>query len=244
MKYIYYIMAILVVFSGVAAYGIFDSRIEISKPFLSINDRIISRAEFERFLIEKPTYMTQDQFIKSVIEKQLLIQEALKNNINNKKIFQNSVQNFYEQCLIKCLLDQKQGSFVVDVSMDEIARYKACLGNIFVITKMVYPSMKDMQDKTNGYIHTFEAKFSNLSDDLKYIMLNLNSGEVSKPMTMDFGVVRYTLEQIRKQQELNTIEKFDIERVSLFLADNKKEALMGEWMDKIRNTAEIWRNNE
>ena len=244
MKYIYYIIAILVVFSGVAVYGVFDLRIEISKPFLSINDRIISRAEFERFLIEKPSYMTQDQFIKTVIEKQLLIQEAIKNNINNNKNFQNSVQNFYEQLLIKCLLDQQQGSFAVDVGIDEIARYKACLGNIFVITKMVYPSMKDMQDKAKGYIHTFEAEFSNLSDDLKYIILNLNSGEVSKPMTMNFGVVRYKLEQIRKQQEQNTIEKFDIERTSLFLAAKKKEALMGEWMDEIRNTADIWRNNE
>lgn len=244
MKYIYYIIAILAVFSGISAYVIFDPCIEISKPFLSINDRIISRAEFERFLTRKPAYMSQDQFVETVIERQLLIQEAIKNDINKEKNFQSCIQHFYEQSLIKVLLDRKQASLAVDVAMDEVKKYKACLGNNFVITKMVYPSMEDMQGKTNGYAHTFESEFSYLSDDLQFIIFNLNSGETTEPKITDSGIVQYKLEHIRKQEELYTMEKFDIKRVSLFLDDKKKEALMNEWVDKIREKAEIWRNNE
>ncbi len=42
MKYVYYIVAIVIVFSGLAAYGLLDTRIEVSEPVLSINDRIFS----------------------------------------------------------------------------------------------------------------------------------------------------------------------------------------------------------
>ena len=54
MKYIYYIVAIMVIFSGLTAYGVFDTRLEISKPFLSINDRIISKDEFEKCTMQRP----------------------------------------------------------------------------------------------------------------------------------------------------------------------------------------------
>jgi hypothetical protein len=86
MKYIYYIIAIVTIFSGLAVYGLFDTRVKISKPVLSINDRIVSKIQFEKMLQKKPSHMSQDQFIDSVIDKQLLIQEAIKSNINKDDI--------------------------------------------------------------------------------------------------------------------------------------------------------------
>ncbi|NOX32643.1 MAG: hypothetical protein GXP56_02740, partial [Deltaproteobacteria bacterium] len=181
MRYIYYIIGIMVVFSGLAAYGLFDTRLEISKPFLSINDRIISKNEFEKMSLRKPSYMSLEQFIDTVIDKQLLIQEAIKMKINKEESFRRSVENFYEQSLIKILLDRKMKSLVVDVTDDEISRYETLLQNKLFLTKTIYPSMKDAQNKTRGTIEKIETDFIDLSGDLKFIVLNLSIGESSKP---------------------------------------------------------------
>ena len=244
MKYIYYIIVIMIIFSGLAAYGLLDTRVEISEPLLSINDRIISEKEFEKMSLRKPFYMSREQFIESVIQKQILIQEALKMDINKEESFRSSVENFYEQSLIKILLDRKLSSLVVDVTNEEIAKYEAFLQNKLFLTKKIYPSLKDAQEKTHEIDQKMEIDFINLSDDLKFIVLNLEKGESSKPKAMDMeGIVVYTLDDIQKREksEADVSESFDIKKVSLFLQDKKKEQLLSDWIDKIGESAEIWR---
>ncbi|MCP3872194.1 MAG: hypothetical protein GY699_03435 [Desulfobacteraceae bacterium] len=244
MKYIYYIIAMMIIFSALTAYGLFDNRIEVSKPFISINDRIITENEFKKMLDRKPSYMGREQFVESVIAKQLLIQEAIKMKINKEEIFRRSVENFYEQSLIKILLDRKLDSLVVDVTNDEIEKYETLIQNKLVLTKMIYPSIKDAQNKTNETIEKIESDFIDLSDDLKFIVMNLKIGDFSKPRTTDFGVLVYRVDDIQKTGNPDEEKGFDIKRVSLFIEDKKKEQLLNEWTDSIRETSEIWRKNE
>jgi parvulin-like peptidyl-prolyl isomerase len=245
MKYIYYIIAIMIIFSGLAAYGLFDTRVEISKPFLSINDRIISEDEFEKMSLTRTSHiMSREQFIESIIARQLLIQEAIKMNINKEESFRHSVENFYEQSLIKILLDRKLDSLVVDVTNDEIAKYETLSQNRLFLTKMIYPNLKDAQNRINGTIEKLEVDFIDLSDDLKFIVLNLNIGDSSKSIRTDFGVFIYRLDDIQKKEAPDKKKEFDIKRVSLFIQDKKKEQLLAEWTDAIRQTAEIWRKDE
>jgi len=246
MKYIYYIIAIMIVFSGLAAFGLFNTSVEISKPFLSINDRIISRDEFDKMLHAKTSHaMSREQFIESVIDKQLLIQEAIKMDINKEESFRQSVENFYEQSLIKILLDRKWDSLVVDVTNDEIAKYETLIQTRLFFTRMIYPSLKDAEKRTNETIEKFEADFINLSDDLKFMVLNLNIGESSKLKKTNLGIFVYMLDDIQKKEDYSDKkEEFDIKRVSLFIQDKKKEQLLEQWTDAIRQTAEIWRENE
>ncbi len=244
MKYIYYIIAIMIVFSGIAMFGLFDTQVEISKPYVSINDRIISEAEFNQLLANKPSYMSHDLFAEVIIEKQLLIQEAIKMDIHKEESFRKSVENFYEQSLIKILIDRKLDSLVVDVSNDEIAKYENYTQNAFSITKVIYSSLKEYEQKSNQNAERITANFLDLSDDLKYIILNLNIGESSSPQSTDFGIVVYTLDQMNKIIKTDEKEDFDIKRVSLFLEDKKKETLMKKWTNQIRDNADIWRRNE
>jgi hypothetical protein len=244
MKYVYYVIGIMVVFSGLAAYGLFDTRVHISKPLFSINDRIVSETEFDRMLKRKPSYMNREQFIESVIDKQLLIQEAIRMEINREESFRESVENFYEQSLIKILLDRKLDSLVVDVTNDEIAKYEAFLSNKLVLTKMTYPSLRHAREMTNEVVRKIEADFIDLSDDLKFLVLTLEPGTVSKPKMKGMeGVVAFRLDEILKKEPAGTgtTPEFDIKRVSLFIQDKKKEQLLDEWTDKIRETADIWR---
>jgi len=244
MKYIYYILVIMIVFSGLAAYGLFDTRVDISKPFLAVNDRIISEAEFESALKRKPSYMSREQFAESLIDKQLLIQEAVRMEINKEESFRSSVENFYEQSLIKILLDRKLDSLVVDVTNEEMERYEELTHSKIFLTKFMYPTLKDMQEKTNETLQDMESDFVNLSDDLKFTLLSLEKGESSKPKKKGMeGVLIYQLKDIRKieKTEAEKPEEFDVKKASLLIQDKKKEQLLDEWTDSIRESAEIWR---
>ncbi|MFH2059621.1 MAG: hypothetical protein ABIJ59_12060 [Pseudomonadota bacterium] len=244
MKYVYYIVAIVIIFSGLAAYGLFDTRIEISEPVLSINDRIYSDAELEKLLKIEPFDMTREQFIQSLIEKQLLIQQAIKMDINKEENFRQSVQNFYEQSLIKILMDRKLDSLVVDVTTEEVARYEELTQKKLTITKLIYPGMVDLKNRTNETIEVINTEFINLSDDLKFIVLNLNKGESSNPQNRwETGAVIYRLDDIKPiEKTANDREKvFDVKQVSLFIQGKKKEQLLEKWIASIRESADIWR---
>ena len=241
MRYIYYIVAIVIIASGLAVYGAFDTKVEISKPFISVNDRIISQDEFNRMLKRKPHYMNQDQFINSIIEKQLLIQEAVKQKINQEESFRQSVENFYEQSLIKILIDRKLDSLVVDVTDAELEKYEMLLGRKMTITKTVYMRLDDAKKKINGTNERIEAEFKDLSDDLKFVLLNMREGMSSDPKVDDFGYVVYTLDQISADQKSGEAPEFDMRKVSVFLQDKKKEQLFEEWAKTVREKAKIWR---
>ncbi len=126
MKYLYYIVGILAVFSGLVAFWLLDTNVEFSEPAIVVNDRIITESEYKELLPSKPYYMTENQYIDSIITKQLLIQEAVRQNINKEESFRKSVENFYEQSLIKILLDRKQNALAVDATDEQIEEYNSC----------------------------------------------------------------------------------------------------------------------
>ncbi len=244
MKYIYYIVGIMVAFSALAAYGLFGGHVEISRPFLSVNDRTISEAEFESMLRRKPDHMNMEQFVDSVIEKQLLIQEAIRLEINKEETFRNSVENFYEQSLIKILLDRKLEALEVAATQDEIRKYQELSRARIFLTRFIYPTIQDAREKTNETIQAMASDFVDLSDDVKFIVLNLDPGKVSKPVKKGMeGILVYRLDDIREMDEgaVETIEDYDLKAIEMFIRDQKKEALLDEWMDSIRESAVIWR---
>ncbi|MEE4364565.1 MAG: hypothetical protein V2J08_11565 [Desulfotignum sp.] len=245
MKYFYYIALIMLVFSGLAVYGLVDdTRIDISEPFISVNDRIISKTEFEKMTRRKPDYMTREQFIESVIDQQLMIQEAIRMDIHKEESFREAVENFYEQSLIKILLDRKMDALTVNVTENEIEKYRKWTGYTLFLTKFIYPGMKDALEKTSGTVQKITADFTALPDDLKFTVLSLEKGAVSQPKDMGMqGVVIYRLDDKKPVKSNDTLQKetFDARQIQRFLQNMKKEQLLDEWTRNIRQSADIWR---
>lgn len=245
MKYLYYIAGILVVFSILAIYGLVDTRVEISKPAIVVNDRIITELEYKDLLPSKPYYMTEDQYIDSIITKQLLIQEAVSQEINKEESFRASVESFYEQSLIKILLDRKLNSLAVDVTDEEIEKYQEFSQSQVHISKLMYETLDEALAGKDFTIQKIESDFIDISDDLKFIVLHLEKGQSSQPQISnsgmpDSGAVVYRLEDI-KHMNAGKIKEIDIERVSRFIQDKKKEVLMDEWTKNLKENSEIWR---
>lgn len=240
MKYLYYIAGILIVFSMLAVYGLLDTRVEISKPAIVVNDRIITESEFKALLPSKPYYMTDDQYMDSIITKQLLVQEAIRQDINKEESFRKSVETYYEQSLIKILLDRKLNSLKVDVSEEEIKRYQFFSQNKVHISKFIYSGLAEALAGENPIVQKIATGFMNISDDLKFIVSNLEKGQSSEPFVSNSGVIVYKLDDITPM-DIGKVQELDIEKISLFIEDKKKEVLMEKWSKRLKENAEIWR---
>lgn len=240
MRYLYYIGGIIVLFSILAAYGVFNTKVEISKPAVVINDRIISESELETRIKLKPYYMNRDEYIDSLIDEQLLIQEALKKEIHKEESFRQSVQQYYEQSLIKILVDRKLASLKVSVSDNEIQKYKILSASHLIISKFGYKSLNEAENSVSQTPQKIDANYIDLSDELKFALLNLKQGEMSPPVESGMGVLSYRIDQIIPLDAPKVNDKDD-EQIKNFIAGSKQEQLMADWTRELKANAEIWR---
>lgn len=244
MKYIYYVVAIVMFFSGLAIYGLLDVRLDVSEPVLSVNDRIYSKAEISKFLEDEPSDIDKEEFFNSLIEQQLLIQEAIAQKINEEESFREAVEIFYEQSLIKILLERKQESLVVDVSTEEVAKYEALMDKHLVISKMRMAGGQGSSKMSMMLVETIERPFIDLSDDLQFIVMGLDKGDSTDPQSYGGqGLIVYRLDDIStiKKAGKSSGNDFDVKEVSLFIRDKKKEQILEDWIKNLRESADIWR---
>jgi len=135
MKYIYYIVIILLVISVIIGYELIGNRNITGEPAIVINDRTITSTEFERLYSQRqPHGQSKTDFINSLITKELLIQESREIGIDKDESFRKSIQNYYEQSLIKLLIDRKISSLKPTDIDDEFIKCVNAFNKKFHIT--------------------------------------------------------------------------------------------------------------
>ncbi len=240
MKYLYIIAGILIIFSGIAAYNLTHTRVKVSKPFLVVNDRIMTRAEVQALIKEQPGDKSMPAGIESVITHQLLIQEALKQGISKEEPFRRAVEKYYEQSLVKFLVDRKLKSFKADATKEEIDRYLLLCQKRVVVSKFEYPSMKEANSGKKTDPKRIEADFTQLPGDIKLSLLTLKKGRASLPAESAGRVFVLRLDDVQPVQG-DQIVSIDINEAKAFILKKKKENMMAAWIRKLKNNAEIWR---
>jgi parvulin-like peptidyl-prolyl isomerase len=242
MRYLFYIFIIFILATaGFLLLGQNKASVDISKPAIIINDRIITEDELEKKMAAKPHDMTDEQYIDSLIMQQLLIQEALAQNIHKEESFRRSVENFYEQSLVKILLDRKSREAEPEVTKKEVEKYIKLSGMEIVYTKQIFKTKQHARANTDPEISNVSTPFSFLSDTLQCIIIGLEPGQTSKPRQTDQGFVTYRLEKIKALKTPGAQFDMDKDRIKAIIADCKKEKLFQQWTDELRQNADIWR---
>jgi len=242
MRYLYYILGIVIIITAAVGWTVFKkASVDISKPALVINDRIITHDELESMMEKRPHDKSKQAHLDSIIQQELLIQEAIQRSINQEETFRQSVEDFYEQSLVKTLLDRQYGKFHPDVTQEEIDRYKTLSGKKIQVVKTIYPTVQDAKTDENKKTETISAPFVYLSDRLKFMLLSMEPGDVSAPHETRQGTVVYTLEKM-EPMDPPAKEEFNTDRIKSFIKDRKKEVLYSRWIDKLRENAYIWRD--
>lgn len=242
MRYIYYIIGIIIlVTAGLALLTMDQAEVEVSKPALAINDRVITQSELKEMMASKPHDMTKDQYIESLIMNELLIQEALKRNIHKEESFRSAVENYYEQSLVKILLDRKFKDFQAEATEAELEKYKELLGKKVIVTKKIYKTRKNAEKGKNAEVESISGPFAYLSDRLRFILLDLEPKGTSEPARTEKGFATYTLDRVLERETDRAGKDFNAERVKALIADQKKEKLYDRWAAELKQQANIWR---
>lgn len=237
MKYIYYILGILIVLSIGVALQLSRLKIEISEPAVVINDRIISQKEFDERMKAGSYQGHEKGFVESMITRELLIQEAVKLGINKEEAFRKSVENFYEQSLVKILIDRKYQSIKPNITDKMVERYTAFSGKTLCMTKFFYRNNEEFEKNAPQSATEFENDFENMSDTLKFSLLPLKPGEFSSPEQTGKGIVVYRIDRILTSANAHPVT--NDAQIRDFLANQFKKKQFDEWMEQLKAKAHI-----
>lgn len=213
---------------------------EPTHPAMVINNKSISENQFNKMFSKKAYLQNKNDFIHSVIVKELLIQEALKAGIQKEESFRQSVQGFYEQSLIKIIMDRKYASLKPDIDESIIDRYVDWSDKTVDLTLLTY---KQLEDISTGIIENEEhirLPFNRLSIEVKYELLQLQNGHVSPPLfsETDNNYSVFRLDNI-SQSEIKTDKEENRDMIRQLLSEQYKEQMIAQWLDGLREHAEI-----
>jgi hypothetical protein len=237
MKYIYYILGILILITVGLVFRLSGLKIEVSEPALVINDKIIDRSELEDMMKIGSYHSRGKDTYGAIITRELLIQEAIREGIHKEEAFRKSVEEFYEQSLVKILIDRKLKQFSPVITEEMISKYKAMSSQTVGFTKTTFDT-EDAYKKGEAKTATDqESDFENLSETLKYSLFTLAPGETSRLEVSDEGYVVYRLNKVSPSQEANQLPEDD--DVKAILIDQGKNVMLDSWMNDLKKNADI-----
>lgn len=246
MRYLYIVGGLILIILGISGMTFLRFRPPESKEFVRINDRVITTEEFEKQYAEAISFYKQEKskkdFLEDLITKELLLQEAKKRGLDLKPDFRRSIQNYYEQTLLKNLAQERMSEIKVSVTEEEIVSYYKNMGKVFIIRTIVTPD----QEKAEEAIRSFppdkgELKtlyFDEIPEELVMDISGLKEGEVLKrPVKSEKGFIVLKVEAIRKVS-LPPFKDVNNE-IRKTLEERKRRTEMEKWLGELRKRAII-----
>jgi hypothetical protein len=251
MKYIILICSLFIITSGTAVYVLYFTGDEVDKDnfAIRINDRIISKDELlQKYSFRSSHVHDYNDFIQSVISKELFIQEAKKLKIDQEDKFRQAIQNYYEQSLIRILMDRKMESLVIETNDGIVDRYISLLDKSVNFTLWTIESKnidKHSLDVTLlGQGTTQEAAFRDLSIELRCILSKLKENELSPPSLTktDLFTSRYIVIRLNRILPTDKSSKripVNREKIQIILKDYEKQNALNNWAEGLKGSADI-----
>ncbi|MDD4957397.1 MAG: hypothetical protein PHH49_05260 [Candidatus Omnitrophica bacterium] len=88
-----------------------------------INDYPLSAAEFTEMFSQagfpEDTPASRESFLETLINRKLILQEGVKENLDKQKPFLDAIQNFWEQSLLKIVIEAKMREVATQLSVSD-----------------------------------------------------------------------------------------------------------------------------
>ncbi len=237
MKYIYYIIGVLVLLTLGLVLRLSGVKVEVSDQALVINDRVISTTELDEFAQVGSYHSQGEGFLDAVITRELLIQEAISQGIHTEEAFRKSVEAFYEQSLVKAIVDRKLQSLSPDVTGEMVSKYKSLCIKTVRYTKTVYENEENFEKGEPLSSTHKEHYFEDLSEALQYDLFSIEPGDSTPPERSNEGLVIYRLDATDNSATPGTVP--DDDQVRAMLIDQGRNAMFDTWLSDVRKKAHI-----
>ncbi len=238
MKYIYYIIFVALFLTALMAFPFHPLKQEPKAAALVINKHVITRDELEDlYMAKSPQVQDRAALVNALITKELMIQEAQREGIDKDPAFRKSIENFYEQSLIKLLLDRKFAGLHAEVSEGDVEHYLDLYKKLLHLTIW---SADDIQSAANGRFTGMETRTlrcQDLSEEVRERVAALKEGESTKPIRTGAGCMVIRLDRTEPLSGVVTVP--DRQAVQLLLKEQKKRQEMDQWLADLRRNAAI-----
>ncbi len=203
---------------------------------ITINQKHITRDEFSARFASVQTSAhngNKQEFINSIIVKELMIQDAQKEGIDKDESFRRSIQDYYEQSLVKQVMDKKLKSLKVDVTDEEINRYNSFQRSTVKVT-VFYASDENAANK--GVFRAQEEKtlrVNDLAGDIAERLEVLQEGGHTPPLFSDSGFSVFRLDKVISRVSVAALPE-DREKIRSMLIERKKQKAIDEWIANLK----------
>jgi hypothetical protein len=177
-----------------------------------------------------------DELLDSVIIHELLIQEAQRLNLDKQESFRISLKAFYEESLIKTLMDHQYHLPKVEVSNEEIDEYLTLYAQKVTFTRLpVTPCSLDLSSEP-GSQH--EVMFDDLAEPMKYLISGLQPGE--NAMNFASADEQHAIRLDKVIPAFNMVaKKPERDQVRQILEECKRQKQIFDWLNELRDKALI-----
>ena len=236
MKYLFTLLAIVLAVTSVTAFYLWPKPEIINKDILvTVNGHSLPLSLLDQKKAQSGNHRKDNKAIlDDIIIHELLLQEAQRLNIDKEPSFRRSVQNYYEQSLIKILIDRQFRDTKTKVTDQDIDRYISNYGKVFTYTRLPGNNSHGSSQKPEQR----SILFDDLSDSLKLILGSMQCGDVVTDFGTDGGAISFRLDRIEPGPEQ---ESFHGNRklIRKIISNYKKERALTAWIKKIRDRATI-----
>lgn len=239
MKYLYMILAIIGLTTILTLFFIYPEKKPPQKDIaITINGHDIAKDALNAG-DKKNGYHTdqQSEIFDTLITREVLIQEAERQEIHKEETFRLSLKNYYENSLVKTLLDRKNSQLQVSVNDTDIDNYINFLGKIVTFTRLD-KIPKSPAEAANAKGLTNTALFSDLATPVRLLLASLQPSQYG--VKFDTGSENYVLRLDSVEPSPNYVEKpVDRQRIRAILEEYQKEQQMNRWLLELRDKATI-----
>jgi len=153
MKYLLTLLAIVLAITSVTVFYLWpEPEITNKNILVTVNGHSLPRSLLlDRKKEQSGNNSKDDQAtLDNIITHELLLQEAKRLNIDKEPTFRMSVQSYYEQSLIKILIDRQFHNTKTEVTDQDIDRYISNYGKIFTYTRLTGGNSHGSSPKPNN----------------------------------------------------------------------------------------------
>ncbi len=239
MKYLYIIASIVALASILFLFFLLpEKKLPPNEIALSVNGHDIANSTVQEEG-KRYGYHTEEQsdLYDTIITKELLIQEAQKQQIDKEPGFRKALKDYYETSLIKILFERKNKELVINVTEAEIKKYITYLGKTIIFTRLdSIPETAASASTAKGLTTT--SLFDDLADPIKMLLSSLSPGQFG--IRFDTGSEKFAL-RLDRVEETNksTPTKADKNKITASLSEFKREQQINNWLAKLRQEAII-----
>ena len=177
----------------------------------------------------------------SAITRELLIQEAQRQKLDKEESFRLSLKTFYEESLIKTLMDRQYVQPAAEITDAEVEAYLSYFGKKVIFSRLGVVDNHVVVAADNETTQN-EVLFDDLAESMKIILSGLSPGEYA--IQFDTGNEQYAirLDKVGDISEKTTIRP-DHQRVKNMLEEYKQQKNIENWLNELRNKASITIHN-